>query len=86
MSVQMSQVLPLAEDKAANSELKLAFWPKLTAVLKAGVRLEGECSIKVQGEVCKVFLCGGTGVCLCVCVSLVYLTDWNCWQSPELTN
>lgn len=51
MSVQMSQVLALTEDKAANSQLKLSFCPKLTAVLKAGVRLEGECSIKVQEEV-----------------------------------
>lgn len=54
MSVQMSQVLALTEDKAANSQLKLSFCPKLTAVLKAGVRLEGECSIKVPGYLLEV--------------------------------
>lgn len=67
MSVQMSQVLPLTKDKAAYSELQLAFLAKkLTAVLKAGVGLEGERSIKVQGRLL-VSLCGEICVYMCVC-------------------
>lgn len=52
--------------------------------------LERECSTKVQGEVTSArSICvwrTAVCVCACVCVSLVYLTDWNCWRSPELTN
>lgn len=85
MSVQMSQVLPPTKEIVSYG---LLFWPKLTAVLKAGV-IARRVLYKSSGGgyFCKVFLCGEL-LCapMCVCVSLVHLTDWNCWRSPELTN
>lgn len=98
MSLQMSQVLPLAEDKAANLELQLAFSGQNWQLYRKLERLEGECFTKVQGEVTSarsfcvekwcVRVCAGLCVCafMCVCVSLVYFTDWSCWWSPVLTN
>lgn len=41
MSVQMSQVLPLAKDKATNSELKLAVLAKTDSCIESSSKIGG---------------------------------------------
>lgn len=95
MSVQMSQVLPPAKDKAANSELKLASLAKTDSCIESWSDCRESVLQKFRGRLllqglCVENCCVHLWVCVsmqaCVSVSLVYFTDWNCWCSPELTN
>ena len=97
MSVQMSQVLPLAKDKAANSELKLAFRAKTDSCIESWSDWRESVLLKFRGRLLLqglsvrktdvwIYVCVCVCVHSCVCVSLVYFTDWNCWRSPVLTN
>lgn len=85
MSVQMSQVLPPTKDKAANSELKLAFLAKTDSCIESWSDCKESALQKFRG---RLLLQGLSvwGDVVCAHVSLVHLTDWNCCRSPELTN
>ncbi len=86
MSVQMSQVPPLTKDKAANSELKLAFLAKTDSCIESWSDWRESALQKFRGRLLLQGLSVQRTLRACVCLSLVYLTDWNCWRSPELTN
>lgn len=70
MSVQMSQVLPLTKDKAAHSELQLAFLAKKTdSCIESRSGIGGRAHCKSSGEVTCVSV--WRNLCVCVCVIIV---------------
>lgn len=76
MSVQMSQVLPPTKDKAANSELWLAFLAKTDSCIESWSDCTESALQKFRG---RLFLQGlsvwGAVVCAHVCVCIISAFD-----------
>lgn len=80
MSVQMSQVLALTEDKAANSQLKLSFLPKTDSCIESWSKIGGRVLYKSSrllagGYSSKVFLVGCVCMCVHVCACIISVFD-----------
>lgn len=77
MSVQMSQVLALTEDKAANSQLKLSFLPKTDSCIESWSKIGGRVLYKSSGGgySSKVFLVGCVCMCVHVCACIISVFD-----------
>lgn len=80
MSVQMSQVLAPTKDKAANSQLKLAFLAQTDSCTESWREIGGRVLQYVYkssggGYSCKVFLVGCVCVCVHVCTCIISVFD-----------